>query len=96
MFKTLEELKARFPIGAVYRIAENGEMIHVYNDNDIKIIKEHYDKITKIKTDKYWCVTIINYRVEGYLFDGEYWSPAKQTWDGWEPIDEDEINLKEF
>ncbi len=39
--------------------------------------------------------TIINYgsvrhikydsidRVEGYVFDGEYWYPARDTWDGW-------------
>lgn len=39
--------------------------------------------------------TIINYgslrhlkygaidRVQGYVFDGEYWCPAYDTWDGW-------------
>ena len=22
-------------------------------------------------------------KVEGYVFDGEYWYPARDTWDGW-------------
>ena len=22
-------------------------------------------------------------RVEGYVFDGEYWYPAQDSWDGW-------------
>lgn len=32
-------------------------------------------------------------KVEGYIFDGEYWYPAEVTWDGWQPFfgdDEDE------
>ena len=33
-------------------------------------------------------------KVEGYIFDGEYWFPAYNTWDGWCPYcgdDGDEI-----
>lgn len=32
-------------------------------------------------------------KVEGYVFDGEYWYPAEDSWDGWYPFygdDEDE------
>lgn len=32
-------------------------------------------------------------KVEGYLFDGKYWYPAYNTWDGWYPFfgdDEDD------
>ena len=25
-------------------------------------------------------------KVEGYIFDGEYWYPAYDTWDGWCPF----------
>lgn len=32
-------------------------------------------------------------KVEGYVFDGKYWYPAHDSWDGWYPFygsDEDE------
>lgn len=32
-------------------------------------------------------------KVEGYVFDGEYWYPAQDSWDGWYPFfgdDEDD------
>lgn len=25
-------------------------------------------------------------RVDGYVFDGQYWYPAQNTWDGWLPF----------
>lgn len=28
--------------------------------------------------------------VQGYLFDGYYWYPAYDDWDGWQPILEEE------
>ena len=30
--------------------------------------------------------------VEGFLYDGEYWRPTYNTWDGWLPYDEDDLN----
>lgn len=30
--------------------------------------------------------------VEGFLYDGKYWRPAYNTWDGWLPYDEDDLN----
>ena len=39
------------------------------------VIKRHCNQYTNfdIKEDK----------VEGYIFDGDYWFPAFDTWDGW-------------
>lgn len=32
-------------------------------------------------------------RVNGYVFDGKYWYPAQDTWDGWcEFFGDDEMN----
>ena len=28
--------------------------------------------------------------VDGYIFDGKSWWPAEITWDGWQPIHEEE------
>lgn len=29
--------------------------------------------------------------VQGYLFDGYYWYPAYDDWDGWQPFPNNEI-----
>lgn len=39
-----------------------------------------------------WCEEKTECRVDGYLFNGESWYPAIQTWDGWLPVDEEEID----
>ena len=31
-----------------------------------------------------------DHKVEGYIYDGEYWWPAYDTWDGWYPYRGDE------
>jgi hypothetical protein len=31
-------------------------------------------------------------KVEGYLFDGRYWFPAYDTWDGWYPYYGDDVH----
>ena len=31
--------------------------------------------------------------IDGYIFDGKYWYPAILTYDGWIPINEEDINI---
>lgn len=67
--------------------------------------KKRYARITpQAVTKDFPLGTIINWgsirhldygyidKVEGYLFNGEYWYPAYNTWDGWYPYygDDDE------
>lgn len=40
------------------------------------IVNEYYDRFGE---------RIIKETVQGYIFDGTYWFPAYDTWDGWCP-----------
>ena len=94
MFNSYEELKEKFPIGTVYRKTARKYKECCYDSNDINYMKNYYDSYVKTEDNLYICTKIHEYKVDGYLFDGTDWYPAKQTWDGWEPIDEDEINVE--
>lgn len=93
MFKTLEELKKQFPIGTVYQEKKIEHTNYYYNLEDIRCYKTMYNRVIIIDDTTCMCIKNIGYKVDGYLFDGEYWYPAKRTWDGWDKIDEDEINV---
>lgn len=96
MFNSYEELKEKFPIGTIYRTEEEGYKHHYYNLDDIRCYNAIYDRVIITGQDTCLCIGKIEYKVDGYLFDGEYWYPAKRTWDGWDKIDEDEINVGGF
>ncbi len=96
MFKTFEELKEKFPIGIIYQTKEERHENYYYNLEDIRRYKMTYDRVIIIGQDTCLCIRKIEYKVEGYLFDGTYWYPSKRTWDGWEKIDEDEVNVGGF
>ena len=96
MFNTYEELKEKFPIGIVYRTVEGGYKRYYYNLNDVRLYNTMYDSVIVTGQDTCLCISKIEYKVEGYLFDGTYWYPAKRTWDGWETIDEDEVDVGGF
>ena len=38
---------------------------------------------TVVYTTKFANGTVEEHKVAGYIFDGEYWFPAYDTWDGW-------------
>ena len=96
MFKTYEELKEKFPIGAIYRRVEEGYINYYYNSADIDCYKRTYHKVIIKDNETCLCIERKEYTVEGYLFDGTNWYPARRTWDGWECIDENEINVEGF
>ena len=96
MFNTYEELIEKFPIGTVYRKRKIEHTNYYYNLEDICRYNTMYDRVIIIGDTSCLCVKEIEYKVEGYLFEGTYWYPTKRTWDGWETIDEDEINMEGF
>ena len=96
MFNTYEELKEKFPIGTIYQTEEKEYKCYYYNLDDIRCYNKMYDRVIVIGQDTCLCIRKIEYAVAGYLFDGISWYPAKQTWDGWVPIDKDEIEIGGF
>ena len=98
-FETLEELQKTFPIGM--RLAEdfyytNEEKVW-YTKADLCAYRRLYDKVDVISENTVNCLKL-NYfyeRVDGYLFDGEYWYPARNIWDGWLPFTESEFKKGE-
>ncbi len=90
MFKTLEELKEKYPIGTKlnyvksthtqnFFYARPEDLIEFRKDyKEVEVIDDTYVKCT-------WDVESYD-EVYGYLFDGKSWWPAEATWDGWIPI----------
>lgn len=87
-FDTLGELQKQFPIGTAVEWQEPySYTAFFYNEKDlllwrkqegvasVEIIGENMVKITTKRQP----TTIIT----GYIFDGEKWWPAYETWDGW-------------
>ena len=97
-FKTLEELKQCYPIGKpiwskTIRRAEN----RAYAGKiDLELLRRHYGienvEVLDSSWAKCWFDETKQKIVEGYLFDGEYWYPAHNTWDGWIEYNESEID----
>ena len=93
MYQTFEELKQNHPIGSIYKTYWN--YIHDWcpTPADVYTFKQKHPNIRNFHLDDdgmIWCQEKSEYKVEGYLFDGESWYPAIQTWDGWLPIDEED------
>lgn len=94
MYQTLEELQQNYPIHSIYKICWNDIYEWCPTSADVSIFKQKHPNIRNFHLDDdgmAWCEEKIEYKVDGYLFDGEFWSPAIQTWDGWLPIDREEL-----
>lgn len=95
MFKTLEELQEKYPIGSTYYIYWTPIKAWCPNINDILVFKnEHPEARNFMICDNDWITAEEKHeeKVTGYIFDGEYWYPAYRSWDGWKIIDEEEID----
>ena len=93
-FKNVEELQKAFPIDSIFSSKEKevDHILYCYSEKDIRWYSGIYSTMERIDDVRYRGIkkeTFIK-RVEGYLFDGEYWMPAYNTWDGWYPYDEDD------
>lgn len=47
------------------------------------------ENITVLNEDTIVVTKKFNTYVQGYLFDGEYWRPAGNGWDGWYELEEE-------
>ena len=94
-FETLAELQETYPVGSV--IHEETKEITVtryfYNKKDFDCLKRHFSFVEPIDDVTCFCRKIQKHVkvVQGYIFDGEYWRPAWNNWDGWLPYDEDDF-----
>lgn len=94
MFKTLEELKEKYPLGTKlnYVKTTHSQNFFYARPEDLEIFRREFKK-AEVIDDKFikctWDVEDYD-SVDGYLFDGTHWWPAENTWDGWVPIKEED------
>lgn len=92
---TFEEISTKHPVGKLlYRKVEKERRCGFW-------ASEHDKQIFRAKdpnAEFAWNGTVIYYeiitsekRVEGWLFNGKEWSVVEDTWDGWVPLDEDDL-----
>lgn len=87
-FNSLEELQKRFPIGTVVEWAEpRTYSAFYYTEKDLQLLRKQdaFDSIKIIGSNMIEVTTKRqpNRTITGYIFDGEKWWPAYETWDGW-------------
>lgn len=89
-FETLEELQRVYPIGSIFSTSIEKERWYCPSEKDIKAAISIWgeENVTVLNEDIIVVTKKFNTYVQGYIFDGEYWRPAGNGWDGWyEPID---------
>lgn len=96
MYKTLKELQEKYPIGSVYHISWRENKSWCPSKSDVLCFKNQHPNARNFMICDNDFVTAEEKhedKVEGYIFDGKYWYPAVQTWDGWLTIDEEDCNV---
>lgn len=100
-FSTLEELEKNYKVGSVFsqRIEHHIDAHTYYDQRDLNAYRRYSDKVEVIDETTCLCYkTVINkVIVSGYLYDGNYWYPARIGYDGWYELDEsDSFDEKEI
>lgn len=95
MYKTLEELQKNHPVGSTYNVSWHAIGTWCRTDRDFNVFKQEHPNAYNFKRKEDYAVADekCEKKVKGYLFDGKYWYPAIQTWDGWLPINEEDCNV---
>lgn len=94
MYEELEKLRRKYPIGTEVNVIERFEKrkLSYYCERDLIEYRRRYGKVEVL--DEVYCVVREKIRiaetVDGYLFDGDKWVIAENTWGGWLPIDVEE------
>ena len=93
MFKTFEEVQAKYPIGTKMNYSKDTitQRYFYARPEDIVEYRKMYKSVEVISDEMVECTwDVENFEsVDGYIYDGQYWYPAEVTWDGWVPIRED-------
>ena len=91
---TYEEIKEKYPIGKVLcsKAIDSQHTRAWYTQEDIAIYKQidEVDSTIKSSTECYQTDTYER-KVEGWLFDGEKWQVVEDSWYGWVPYSEEEL-----
>jgi hypothetical protein len=94
MFKTFEEVQAKYPIGTKMNYSKDTMTQRYFyaRPEDIVEYRKMYKTVEVISDEMVECTWDAEdfETVDGYIFDGCYWYPAEVTWDGWVPIREEE------
>lgn len=88
-FASFEEINSAYPIGTVLAYS-NPYTQHGYyfSGDDLKAYRLQYDKVEVIND----CEVLLTIgarpiqTVQGYVYDGNAWLCAYETWDGWQTI----------
>ena len=91
-FETLEELQRVYPIGSIFSTSIEKERWYCPSEKDIKAAISMWgeENVIILNEDTIVVIKKFNTCVQGYLFDGEYWRPAGNGWDGWYELEEEE------
>lgn len=97
---TYEEIKEKYPIGKVLcsKTIDSQHTRAWYTQEDIAIYKQKYRKVEVFPNNTCECYQTDTYetKVEGWLFDGEKWQVVQDSWDGWVPYSEEELERFEI
>ena len=98
---TFDEIKEKYPIGKILsiNIHTNHKTLPYYSENDLESYKQEYNKVEPLDIPNLCMVyKIVEYRtvVEGWLFDGDEWEVVEDTWDGWRPYSQQELEKFEI
>lgn len=92
---TFEEIKSKYPIGFILKsVPVNVHDTKIYyNQKDLEIYRKQYTIVDVMPMNICECyrTDILETKVEGWVFDGEDWAVAYNTWDGWQTYDDDEL-----
>lgn len=92
---TYEEISTKYPVGKL--LARTIEYVdhtgYWCGQEDKEFYLTHYDKVRFYDTGyvEYRERTMKEYRVQGWVVDSEGFFVAENTWDGWVPLDDDEL-----
>lgn len=93
---TYEEISTKYPIGKLlYRTINKVRRAGFWhNDQDKKIYLAKYpDAEFTLNGGVVYTETVFNEkRVEGWLRTEEGWFVAEDDWDGWEPVDQEDLD----
>lgn len=92
---TYEEINAKYPIGKLlarekvkcdrtgYWVNAGDKLFYLENYDYVKFYPNNYVEYSEMSFKEY--------RVEGWIVTDEGFFVAERTWDGWYPMDEDDL-----
>ena len=93
---TYEEISTKYPIGKLlYRKIDNIKRRDFWaSEQDVKIFlaKDIDAQFTWNGEVIYTEKEVKTKHVEGWMFDGAEWYVAENGWDGWTPLDQEELD----